>query len=86
MSSAYMVTASDDAVGAGVAGLLADQIRQWDLHGRPRPQLSVYPAVTPLRDLPGGFHLTKRHTTIVISWADHNEENQSRRHEKGTLL
>jgi protein-L-isoaspartate(D-aspartate) O-methyltransferase len=59
------------AHGPGAVALadsFAEQIRQWDQHGRPAPHVTIHPADTPHKDLPAGFVLRKRHTTIVLSW------------------
>nr|WP_311132475.1 methyltransferase, FxLD system [Nonomuraea gerenzanensis] len=53
---------------AEAAETFAEQIRQWDQHGRPAPSMTVYPAETPDTGLPAGLVLHKRHTTIVLHW------------------
>ncbi len=57
--------------GAELADRLTAEIRRWDQRGRPAPRMTIYPARTPHADLADGFTLVKRHTKIVISWADH---------------
>ncbi|MFI9553744.1 methyltransferase, FxLD system [Nonomuraea endophytica] len=55
----------------GAAARLAEEIHRWDELGRPAPRLSVHPADTPAAELPSGFVLHKRHTTMVLSGPDH---------------
>jgi protein-L-isoaspartate(D-aspartate) O-methyltransferase len=58
--------------GAELAERLAGHIRTWDRDHRhgPGPVLAVYPAGTPAIDLPGGSVLTRRHSTVVLSWPE----------------
>ncbi|MGP3959734.1 methyltransferase, FxLD system [Nonomuraea sp. 3N208] len=56
---------------AEAADRFAEQIRAWDQHGRPAPRMTVFPAGTPGAELPAGFVLHKRHTTIVLTWPHH---------------
>jgi protein-L-isoaspartate(D-aspartate) O-methyltransferase len=55
---------------AELAECMAAQIRIWDRDHRPGPGpvLTVHPAGTPDGDLPAGYVLNKRHTTLVLSW------------------
>jgi protein-L-isoaspartate(D-aspartate) O-methyltransferase len=56
--------------GAELAERLAGHIRAWDRDHRhgPGPVLAVHPAGTPASDLPVGTVLTRRHSTVVLSW------------------
>jgi len=56
--------------GAELAERLAGHIRTWDRDHRhgPGPVLTVHPAGTPASDLPAGSVLTRRHSTVVLSW------------------
>jgi protein-L-isoaspartate(D-aspartate) O-methyltransferase len=58
--------------GAELAERLAGHIRTWDRDHRtgPGPVLTVHPAGTPAGDLPGGYVLNRRHSTIVLSWPE----------------
>jgi protein-L-isoaspartate(D-aspartate) O-methyltransferase len=58
--------------GAELAERLAAHIRTWDRDYRtgPGPVLSVYPADTPANELPSGYALNKRHSTVVLSWPE----------------
>jgi protein-L-isoaspartate(D-aspartate) O-methyltransferase len=56
--------------GAELAERLAGHIRTWDRDHRhgPGPVLAVHPASTPATSLPAGSVLTRRHSTVVLSW------------------
>jgi protein-L-isoaspartate(D-aspartate) O-methyltransferase len=58
--------------GAELAERLAGHIRAWDRHHRagPGPVLTVHPAGTPADQLPSGYVLNKRHSTMVLSWPE----------------
>lgn len=49
---------------------LTEQIRAWDREHRhgPAARICVYPADTPVDDLPQGRVIEKRHTKVTISW------------------
>ncbi|WP_308169686.1 methyltransferase, FxLD system [Acrocarpospora catenulata] len=53
---------------ANLAVRFAEQIRQWDRHGRPAPHVTIHRSTTPITDMPAGFVLHKRHTAIVLAW------------------
>ncbi len=58
------------ASGPNAAADMAESIRIWDgqvRHG-PGPRYAVFPAGTPVSELPDGYVLDKRHCRIVISW------------------
>lgn len=56
--------------GAELAERLAGHFRTWDRDHRdgPGPVMTVHPAGTPASDLPAGSVLTRRHSTVVLSW------------------
>jgi len=56
--------------GAELAERLAGHIWTWDRDHRhgPGPVLAVHPAGTPATSLPAGSVLTRRHSTVVLSW------------------
>ncbi|WP_045876707.1 methyltransferase, FxLD system [Pseudofrankia sp. DC12] len=58
--------------GGELAEQLGQEIRDWDQARRrgARPRLTVLPANTPGEDLPDGYVIAKRHSTLVLSW-DH---------------
>jgi protein-L-isoaspartate(D-aspartate) O-methyltransferase len=49
---------------------LTEQVRAWDRDHRhgPAARICVYPAETPVADLPQGRVIEKRHTKVTISW------------------
>jgi protein-L-isoaspartate(D-aspartate) O-methyltransferase len=46
------------------------EARARDHRTGPGPVLTVHPAGTPADDLPSGYVLNKRHSTIVLSWPE----------------
>ena len=53
-----------------LAANLVAQVRAWDKeyrHGR-GPTFTAHPRSTPADELPGGTHITTRHTQLTISW------------------
>ena len=58
---------SEQAAGGTAAGeTQADR----DHRTGPGPVLTIHPADTPADSLPSGYVLTKRHSTIVLSWPE----------------
>ena len=56
-----------------LAEMLTRHLRTWDAQhrGGPGPQVRLYPAATPDRDLAPGHVIDKRHRRVVLSWPDH---------------
>lgn len=52
------------------AETVAERIREWGQEHRdgPGPRVELYPASTPLQDLPGQAVITKRHRHITFTW------------------
>lgn len=57
---------------AELATRMVDLIRAWDAHHRAGPpaRIQVYPATTPVSDLPPGRVIRKRTSQVVITWRD----------------
>lgn len=82
---AYLVTRrtpDDTSVEYGVhafgrtaqafAEKVAERIHEWatDQRHGPGPRIDVYPASTPVEELPGELVITKRHTCLTFSWPE----------------